>query len=144
MDDRTSREQLEMRKYWIDAHHHLWHYKQAEYPWMSEKMAVLRQNFTTDDLERAVHNCGVEGTVAVQARQVLEETQFLLNAAADCPLIRSVVGWVPLIDGDVETHLEWFSQNKLPKGIRHVLHDELIRTICYARTSTPESAFFAI
>ena len=91
---------------------------------MSEKMAVLRQNFTTDDLERAVHNCGVEGTVAVQARQVLEETQFLLNAAADCPLIRSVVGWVPLIDGDVETHLEWFSQNKLPKGIRHVLHDE--------------------
>lgn len=91
---------------------------------MSEKMAVLRQNFTTDDLEKVIHNCGVQGTVVVQARQMLQETEFLLDAAADCSLIKGVVGWVPLIDTDVKTHLEQFSQNKLLKGVRHVLHDE--------------------
>jgi L-fuconolactonase len=113
-----------MSKYWIDAHHHLWLYKKAEYPWMSEKMAILRRDFTTDHLEKVVHNCGVRGTVAVQARQMLQETEFLLGAAANCSLIKGVVGWVPLIDPNVETHLECFSQNKLLKGVRHVLHDE--------------------
>jgi L-fuconolactonase len=91
---------------------------------MSEKMATLRRDFTTDDLEKVVHNCGVQGTIAVQARQMLQETEFLLDAAADCSVVRGVVGWVPLIDADVETHLERFSQNKLLKGVRHVLHDE--------------------
>jgi len=113
-----------MKKYWIDAHHHLWRYTPAEYPWMSEKMAILRQDFTTRDLEQVANSCGVRGTVAVQARQILQETPFLLDAADCCSLIRGVVGWVPLIDGDVESHLERLSQNKLLKGVRHVLHDE--------------------
>lgn len=91
---------------------------------MSEKMSNLRRNFTTDDLRRVAYNCGVQGTVAVQARQMLQETQFLLDAAADCALIRGVVGWVPLTDADVEAHLERFSQTRLLKGVRHVLHDE--------------------
>jgi len=62
-----------MKKYWIDAHHHLWRYKPTEYPWMSEKMAILRQDFTTTDLEQVASSCGVRGTVAVQARQMLPE-----------------------------------------------------------------------
>jgi L-fuconolactonase len=124
MDNRTFREQLEMRKYWIDAHHHIWQYREADYPWMSEQMATLRQDFTTDALEQVVRDCGVRGTVAVQARQMLQETQFLLDAAAECSLIHGVVGWIPLIAADVQTHLERFSQNRLLKGVRHVLHDE--------------------
>jgi len=113
-----------MKKYWIDAHHHLWRYTPTEYPWMSEKMAILRQDFTTTDLELVASRCGVRGTVAVQARQILQETPFLLDAADCCSMIRGVVGWVPLIDRDVESHLERLSQNKLLKGVRHVLHDE--------------------
>jgi L-fuconolactonase len=113
-----------MSKHWIDAHHHLWRYQAAEYPWMSEMMGILRRDFTANDLEQVARSCGVQGTVAVQARQMLQETRFLLDTAANCSLIRGVVGWVPLVDADVETHLEKFSQDRLLKGVRHVLHDE--------------------
>jgi len=39
-------------------------------------------------------------------------------------LIRGVVGWVPLIDANVASHLEAFSADAKLKGVRHVLHDE--------------------
>lgn len=40
-----------MHEPWIDAHHHLWQYNNADYPWMSEKMEALRRNFSVSDLE---------------------------------------------------------------------------------------------
>jgi L-fuconolactonase len=62
--------------------------------------------------------------VAVQARQTLEETSFLLGAAAGHAFIKGVVGWVPLIDLDVEMDLERFAADKRLRGVRHVLQDE--------------------
>ena len=40
------------------------------------------------------------------------------------PQILGVVGWVPLVDPSVESHIERFAQNKHLKAFRHVLHDE--------------------
>jgi L-fuconolactonase len=112
------------RNRWIDTHHHLWHYNDREYPWMSEKMAVLRRDYLTGEIETLARRTGVEATVAVQARQRLEETGFLLETARNAPLIRGVVGWVPLTHKDVDAHLECYAQNPIFKGVRHVLHDE--------------------
>jgi arabinoxylan arabinofuranohydrolase len=68
MDDWTSGEQLEMRKYWIDypmdARHPLSRYRKAEYPSMLEKMAILRRNFTASNLEEIVHNGGVQASLS--------------------------------------------------------------------------------
>ena len=52
-----------------------------------------------EDLETLMHHFGIEGTVAVQARGTLEETAWLLGLADKHPLIRGVVGWVPLTEG---------------------------------------------
>src|SRR4029077_1218285 len=91
----------------MDAHHHLWKYSAAEYGWISPEMSVIRRDFLPADLEPLMHHFGIEGTIAVQARQTLEETSWLLDLAQKHPVIRGVVGWVPLVEGDnVKRHLE--------------------------------------
>jgi L-fuconolactonase len=108
----------------IDAHHHLWQFNEKDYGWISDQMTVLRRSFTPDDLHAELTAAGISGSVAIQARQTLEETRFLLTAAATHPFIRGVVGWVPLSDLDVEMDLERFAADKKFRGVRHVLQDE--------------------
>jgi L-fuconolactonase len=109
----------------IDAHHHLWKYTAAEYGWITPQMSVIRRDFLPDQLEELMHHFGIEGTVAVQARQTVEETSWLLSLAEKHPLIRGVVGWVPLTNGaGVKRHLEHFSAHPKLRGVRHVIHDE--------------------
>jgi len=109
----------------IDAHHHLWKYSAAEYGWITPEMAIIRRDFLPNDLEALMHHFGIQGTVAVQARQTLEETSWLLALAREHPLIRGVVGWVPLTEGGgVKRHLERFASDRRLRGVRHVIHDE--------------------
>jgi len=108
----------------IDAHHHLWKYNERDYRWMSDAMTALRRNFLIPELEDVIRESGVEGTVAVQARQTTEETEWLLDLAARHSFIFGVVGWVPLTARDVARHLEQFVQQSKLKAVRHVLHDE--------------------
>ena len=108
----------------IDSHHHLWKYNPAEYDWIGPDMSVLRRDFLPDDLQRETHAAGIDGTVAVQARQSIEETAWLLDLAQDSALIRGVVGWVPLISPTVEATLESFAGRPKLKGVRHVLQGE--------------------
>jgi L-fuconolactonase len=109
----------------IDAHHHLWKYSAAEYSWITPEMQVIRRDFLPADLEPLMHHFGIEGTVAVQARGTLEETTWLLGLADKHPLIRGVVGWVPLTQGAaVKGSLESFAKNRKLRAIRHVIQDE--------------------
>ncbi len=108
----------------IDAHHHLWKYNDRDYVWMSDAMTGLRRNFLVPELEHVMRESGVEGTVAVQARQTTEETEWLLDLAARHPFILGVVGWVPLGELDAAPILERFAQHPRLKAVRHVLHDE--------------------
>lgn len=109
----------------IDAHHHLWKYSVAEYGWIAPGQQVIRRDFLPEDLEPLMHHFGIEGTVAVQARGTLEETTWLLGLAEKHPLIRGVVGWVPLTEGaGVKRSLERFAGNRKLRGIRHVVQDE--------------------
>jgi L-fuconolactonase len=109
---------------YIDAHHHLWKYSEAKYPWMLDGMESIRRDFLIPELQAAIRNAGINGTVAVQARQTVEETEWLLDLAGGNDLIRGVVGWVPLADANVVTHLETLSAEAKLRGVRHVLHDE--------------------
>jgi L-fuconolactonase len=109
----------------VDAHHHLWKYSAAEYGWITPEMQVIRRDFLPADLETLMHHFGIEGTVAVQARGTLEETTWLLGLAEKHPLIRGVVGWVPLTQGAaVKERLESFAGNRKLRGVRHVIQDE--------------------
>ncbi len=108
----------------IDAHHHLWRYDAAQYPWISEAMAELRRDFLLSELSAVTRAAGVAGTVAVQARQSFEETEWLSSLASRSDLILGVVGWAPLIDPGAEAYLEKAAALPKVKGIRHVLQDE--------------------
>ena len=91
---------------------------------MSDKTDVLRRDYVQNDLHSVTAAAGVTGTVVVQAQQTIAETQWLLSLAEDSDLIRGVVGWVPLVDATVKTHLEGIAQHAKFKSVRHVLHDE--------------------
>ena len=109
---------------WIDAHHHLWRYNDRDYVWMTGEMESLRHDFLIPELQAVLAESGIGGSVAVQARQSLAETDWLLQLAGECQIVRGVVGWVPLVDARVGECLDCLSQNPRLRGVRHVLHDE--------------------
>ncbi|HEX6496105.1 MAG TPA: amidohydrolase family protein [Acidobacteriaceae bacterium] len=108
----------------IDAHHHLWHYTPDEYGWITEQMRILREDFLPHDLKPLLDRAGIGGAVAVQARQTLEETEYLLQHAEEAAWIRAVVGWAPIASPEFSEVLESLHQKKKLKGLRHLIQDE--------------------
>jgi L-fuconolactonase len=111
----------------VDAHHHFWDPARADYPWLTDELAVIRRAFTPDDLAPLLAATGVDATVLVQTRSSIEETREFLATAAATPFIRGVVGWVDLTDpaiGDVLAGLRESVGGECLVGIRHQVHDE--------------------
>jgi L-fuconolactonase len=108
----------------IDAHHHLWRYNPADYGWIDEDMQALRRDFLPADLTAAMATAAIDGTIAVQARQTLDETRFLLDLADATPAIRGVVGWAPIAGEDFPACMEQFDGRAKLKGLRHVIQGE--------------------
>lgn len=109
----------------IDAHHHLWKHNDRDYDWMNgDRLQPLRRDFLAEDLVDATKNSDVQGTVLVQVRQSLVETEWLLNIASRSSLVQGVVGWAPLSSPEVKALLEQSAIDPKLKGIRHILQDE--------------------
>ncbi len=108
----------------IDAHQHFWHYTLEDYGWISPEMAGLKKDYLPADLEPLLTAAGLEGTVAVQARQSLVETEWLLSLAEQYPFIKGVVGWVDLRSPELPQQLERFSAQPKFRGVRHIVQDE--------------------
>ena len=105
----------------IDSHRHFWHYTDAEFGWIADD--CLRRDFLPTD-------CGaMDPCVAVEARQCVEETNWLLNLADKHDFIKGVVGWLPIAADDFAETLESFFAAKNAEdaklvGLRHVVQDE--------------------
>jgi L-fuconolactonase len=108
----------------IDAHQHFWIYNPHEYDWIDESMGMIRRNFLPEDLEPELQRNNVQGAVAVQARQTLEETRWLLELAQQSPKILGVVGWVDLCSPNVDSQLEEFAKHPKLVGVRHIVQSE--------------------
>ncbi len=108
----------------LDSHQHFWKYSLSEYGWIDDSMQVLKRDFLPQDLAAVYAENNVHGCIAVQARQTLEETQWLLELAEKNPFILGVVGWVDLVSENVDEQLESFAESKSAVGVRHVLQDE--------------------
>jgi hypothetical protein len=108
----------------IDSHHHFWHYTAEDYGWIPPEWSRIRHDFFPPDLATEIAAAGVDGVVTVQARQSLEETEWLLDLAGRHAFIRGVVGWAPLIDPAVESHLDRFATSPKLRSLRHVLQGE--------------------
>lgn len=95
----------------LDAHQHFWHYRPAEHIWMNERMTVLKRDYLPEDLQPLLASIGFDGTIAVQARQNLEETRWLLDLSDRHDLIKGVVGWVDLRSPQLREQLEKYSRH---------------------------------
>lgn len=107
----------------IDTHHHLWNYSPEEYDWIPVG-TPLAQDQRVAELEQVANAAGIDATVVVQARQLLEESDWLLSLADTTDLIAGVVGWVPLIDADVGDSLSRLAAHPKFRAVRHVLQGE--------------------
>jgi len=108
----------------IDAHQHFWRYERWEYGWIDDSMAALRRDFLPADLKPELERSGFQGCVAVQVRQSLEETQWLLELTERAPFILGVVGWVDLRSPRLRFELESFAGNSKLVGVRHIVQSE--------------------
>ncbi|MDR7376845.1 L-fuconolactonase [Rhodoferax ferrireducens] len=108
----------------IDSHQHFWQFDAKAFPWIGPGMAVLAQDRGPGDYAPAMQACGVGGSIAVQARTEVAETDYLLDLAARHPSIVGVVGWVDLAGDALVSQLETWSQQPKLRGFRHILQDE--------------------
>ena len=108
----------------IDAHQHFWIYNPSEHGWIDETMASIRRDFLPADLERFLAASGFQGSVVVQVRQTLEETNWLLQLARTNAFILGVVGWVDLRSPRLRATLESLSGERKFVGVRHIVQSE--------------------
>lgn len=108
----------------IDAHQHFWKYNSSDYSWISDQMNVLKRDFLPGDLLAEIEKIEFEGSIAVQARQSIEETRWLLDIAGKNDFIKGVIGWIDLCSAESENQIREFVSNRKFAGVRHVLQDE--------------------
>lgn len=108
----------------LDSHQHFWRYNATDYPWIQSD-GPLRRNFLPNDLAPLLKKAGLDGSIAVHARQSVAESNFLLGLADAHPqVVRGVVGWVDLQSEQVDDHLRAFAAHPKAVGVRHVVQDE--------------------
>ncbi len=107
----------------LDAHQHFWKYDEQQYPWIPRGSALHRDWLPTD-LAPLLAAANLDGCIAVQARQSLEESRWLLDLTGRHAIIKGVVGWVDLRSPAVEHDLAALAQHPKFVGVRHVAQDE--------------------
>jgi len=108
----------------IDSHQHFWKYNPEKHAWIDDTMASIRRDFLPSSLKTVYGENHIDGCVAVQADQTLEETDFLLDLARNTNFIKGVVGWADLRAENVEETLGKYTSNEKLKGWRHIVQGE--------------------
>lgn len=108
----------------IDAHQHFWRFDPARDTWITDEMAVLRQDYLPETLAAELAAHGLHGCVAVQADPSEDETRFLLGLAGKHAFVKGVVGWVDLTAPDLRSRLDHFATFDRLCGIRHIVQAE--------------------
>ncbi|MFT5128245.1 MAG: L-fuconolactonase [Rhodothermales bacterium] len=108
----------------IDSHQHFWNYSAEQYPWISDAMSILRCDHLPADLRAEQTPLDFAGSVAVQARQTVDESRWLLELAAGDDVVKGVVGWVDLRSDSLSAELDELAPQAKFVGVRHVVQDE--------------------
>jgi len=124
----------------IDSHQHFWVYRPEEYPWINripssttgvDKSSSLQngdcnldRDFLPRNLQPLLTAAGIDGCIAVQARQTLQENEFLLTLAEQNDFIQGVVGWIDLRSEEAQEQALRFASHPKSVGVRHIVQDE--------------------
>lgn len=108
----------------IDTHVHFWNFDAVRDNWITDDMAIIRNDFGPKDIATVYEDLKIDGCIAVQANQSEAETQFLVDLAANNEVIKGIVGWVDLLSDELEERLNHWKAFPQIKGWRHVLQAE--------------------
>lgn len=108
----------------IDTHVHFWKYDKVRDAWITNDMKILKQDHLPAHLIPTLRRNDVDGCIAVQAGQSEYETHFLVELSKTHPEIKGIVGWVDLLNKNLEERLRFFSQYNIIKGWRHIVQSE--------------------
>lgn len=108
----------------IDTHQHFWQFDPVRDSWITDEMKAIQRDFTPLDIQFVLERNGFSGTVAVQASQSDEETNYLVQLSKDYPFIKGVVGWIDLQAENISEQLENYRAVQVLKGFRHVVEGE--------------------
>lgn len=108
----------------IDTHQHFWKFSPADFPWIGGDMPILKKDCLPADSQLDRQAADVDGVIAVQARTLPQETDFLLELASANAAVLGVVGWVDLGGPDLAAALEKWAEHPAMCGVRHILQDE--------------------
>lgn len=107
----------------IDAHQHFWSYGADNYSWI-DPASVVARDFMPAELEPQLRASGIDGTVAVEARSQVDETEDLLGFARERQFVHGVVGWLPLVDARVGDLIDRYASDSKLRGLRHAIAAE--------------------
>jgi L-fuconolactonase len=109
----------------IDSHPHFWTFTghETEYVWMTGDYAVLGRDYGIEALRSHLKTAGFDGTIAVQAREMRKETDYLLQLAANHSELKGIVGWLDLSGPNIQQELKRYADQTELKGLRMLIHD---------------------
>ena len=107
----------------IDSHQHFWRLGRGDYKWLTSDLEPLYRDFLPENLEPILAENGVDGTIAVQAADSEDETEYLLSLADRHDWILGVVGWVDLEAPDAVTSMKRLAANPKLLGLRPMIQD---------------------
>ena len=108
----------------IDAHQHFWKYDPSKHSWINDEMSVIRKDFLPNDLSPILRSHNLDGTVAVQADETMEETELLLSLSEQFDFIKAVVGWMDLRSPAAFETIAEFQSNKKLVGFRCIMQGQ--------------------
>jgi L-fuconolactonase len=108
----------------IDSHQHFWQFDSVRDSWIDDSMKAIRRDFLPENLKPVLETNNIQGCVAVQASQSMEETKFLLGLAQKHDFVKAVVGWIDLQAGDISNQLGKLKDVPKLAGFRHIIQAE--------------------
>lgn len=108
----------------LDAHVHFWKFDPVRDGWITDDMAVIRQDFLPEKAAGEFRKNEVKGCIAVQADQSNEENNFLLKLASQHDHIKGVVGWIDLAHRDAQEQLASYTGTTKLVGFRNIIQGE--------------------
>ena len=105
----------------IDAHQHIWRVGAPWHQWPQADLGAIHRNYDVEDLRQVRDAAGVSASVLVQSQAADEDTDWLLERAAQDPSILGVVGWADLKAEDAVARVTDLSRRPKLVGLRPML-----------------------
>lgn len=103
----------------IDTHIHLYDPTRPQgVPWPPKNDALLYRPTLPGDFKETTQGLGVTGAIVIESNALLEDNQWVLDLAADNPLIAGFVGHLDPASASFPQHLARFAGNRLFRGVR--------------------------